>query len=87
MSVRLFEGADSGKCLEVRDTGIGIDEHFLPRIFEPFAQEEKEYARRFQGAGLGLALVKRYLALNDAQVSVTSYKGRGTSFLIRFATQ
>lgn len=86
VAVRLFPDHDRGTCLEVRDTGIGIDPQFMPRVFEPFSQEEAEYTRRFQGAGLGLALVKRYLALNDAQVSVTSEKGRGTTFLIRFAT-
>lgn len=85
IAVRLFSGADNGMCLEVSDTGIGIDPRFLSRVFEPFSQEEAEYSRRFQGAGLGLALVKRYLALNDAQVSVSSEKGRGTAFLIRFA--
>jgi signal transduction histidine kinase len=87
IAVRLFCGADNQTCLEVRDSGIGIDPQFMPRVFEPFSQEEAEYSRRFQGAGLGLALVKRYLALNDAQVSVTSQKGSGTTFLIRFAAQ
>lgn len=87
ISVRFFSGPDKRMQMEVRDTGVGIDAAFLPRIFEPFSQEELEYSRRFQGAGLGLALVKRYLALNGAEVSVTSDKGSGTRFLIRFARE
>lgn len=77
---------DQWVCLEVRDTGVGIDADFLPRIFEPFSQEQAEYAKRFTGAGLGLALVKRYLDLNHASITVTSDKGAGTSVLIRFAS-
>lgn len=85
ISVRFFCGPDKRMQLEVRDTGVGMDPVFLPRIFEPFSQEELEYSRRFSGAGLGLALVKRYLALNGAEISVSSEKGSGTAFLIRFA--
>ncbi len=87
ISVSFSRGPDQRMQLEVRDTGVGIDPQFLPRIFEPFSQEELEYSRRYQGAGLGLALVKRYLALNDAEISVNSEKGHGTAFLIRFAAE
>lgn len=87
IGVRFFTTADGRKMLEVSDTGVGIAADFLARLFEPFSQEESGYSRRFQGTGLGLALVKRYLAMNEAEISVTSDKGSGTAFLIRFAPQ
>lgn len=87
ISVRLFCDSSNQLCLEIRDTGVGIDPEFIPRMFEPFSQEQLEYSKRFTGAGLGLALVKRYLALNQAQISVASHKGAGTSVLIQFATE
>lgn len=72
--------------LDIRDTGIGIDKAYLPRLFEPFSQEESSDNRRFEGWGLGLALAKRYLELNGANLSVSSKKGVGSTFTIRFAS-
>jgi signal transduction histidine kinase len=72
-------------CLEVRDTGVGIDADYLPHIFEAFSQENPGLMRRFEGVGLGLSLVRKYLALNGAEIAVASGKGRGSIFTIRFA--
>lgn len=66
----------------IHDTGIGISTEYIPNIFNPFSQEERGYTRRFEGNGLGLALVKKYCELNKAQVSVESEKGIGTTFTI-----
>ncbi|MGH7823359.1 MAG: ATP-binding response regulator, partial [Candidatus Binatia bacterium] len=85
VSLRLFRDGDFTLCLEVRDTGIGIDPAYLPRIFAPFSQEEVGYTRRFEGSGLGLALTKNYLELNDAELVVKSEKGKGSAFTIRFS--
>ena len=82
--VKLYRDAKTDLYLEIRDTGIGIDSSFLPRLFEPFSQESYDTARRFEGAGLGLALVKRYLDLHGAQIEVQSDKGAGSTFRIRF---
>lgn len=49
-----------------------------------FTQEEKGYTRKFEGNGLGLALVKRYCALNNIQIKVKSEKGKGTIFILTF---
>ena len=84
VQVRLFSDSDDTMCLDVCDTGIGIDAQFMARVFEPFSQEDRRYSRRFEGAGLGLALVKRYLELNGAAIQVASKKGSGTTFQIRF---
>ena len=68
----------------VKDTGIGISEDYLPRLFDPFTQEEQGYTRKFEGNGLGMALVKKYCDLNRATISVQSVKGKGTTCSIIF---
>jgi signal transduction histidine kinase/CheY-like chemotaxis protein len=82
---RLYRDVDDVLTLEVKDTGVGIAADYLPRLFEPFSQEQTGYTRPFRGSGLGLPLTRRYLELNGASISVSSEKGRGTTFAIRFA--
>jgi|SRR5882724_5192624 len=82
--VRLHRDHDDQLCLTVADTGVGIDERFLERVFEPFSQEDSGTTRGFEGNGLGLALCKSYVAMNHARLSVDSAKGKGSSFTIRF---
>jgi signal transduction histidine kinase len=69
---------------KIIDTGIGISEEFFPRLFEPFAQEEQGYTRRYEGNGLGLALVKKYCDLSNVKIKVESSKGIGTTFSLLF---
>ena len=61
LRVRVYREAGGAPCVDVSDTGIGIDPGFLPRLLEPFAQEEMGFTRRFEGSGLGLAVAKGYL--------------------------
>jgi len=70
--------------IEIKDTGIGISNEYLSRIFEPFSQEETGYTRKYEGLGLGLALVKKYLDLLGASISVVSEKEKGSNFTIVF---
>jgi signal transduction histidine kinase len=70
--------------LEVRDTGIGIDNDHLPRLFELFSQEQTGHHRRFEGAGLGLAFARKCVELGGAQISAASRKGEGSIFTIAF---
>jgi PAS domain S-box-containing protein len=70
--------------VDVSDTGIGISQEYLPMLFTPFTREEKGYTRTFEGNGLGLALVKRYCELNNAEIKVSSIKGQGTTFRVIF---
>jgi len=70
--------------ISVADTGIGIAEEYLPKLFDPFSQEEQGYTRTFEGNGLGLALVKNYCTMNKAEIIVESKKGIGTTFRIIF---
>ncbi|MCU7495907.1 MAG: PAS domain S-box protein [Ignavibacteria bacterium] len=69
---------------EVSDTGIGMSEEFMDRLFEPFLQEDTGYTRRFEGNGLGLALVKKYCELNNLEIHVRSSKGKGSAFTVIF---
>lgn len=82
IEVRTMELADSSIQIEVADTGIGISEQYLPRVFEAYSQETTGLSRPFEGIGLGLALVKKYLDLHHATITVRSEKGVGTTFSI-----
>ncbi|NOZ74309.1 MAG: PAS domain S-box protein [FCB group bacterium] len=68
--------------LEIKDTGIGISEDYLPQLYEIFSQESAGYTKKFQGIGLGMSLVKKYSDLQGIQVQVDSAKGRGTTFTL-----
>jgi two-component system sensor histidine kinase EvgS len=65
--------------ISVKDTGIGIADDMLNQIFEPFRQGENSYRRTFQGAGLGLTLVKHLVNLMNGTIRIDSKPGIGTS--------
>jgi len=69
----------------VRDTGIGIPENYLDRIFERFFRIDKARSRSLGGTGLGLAIVKHIIEAHNSKVVVTSKEGEGSefSFLIK----
>lgn len=69
--------------VKVSDTGIGIAERFIPFVFEPFTQEDRGYARKFEGNGLGLTLVKKYCELISADIQISSKKGIGSTVTIK----
>jgi signal transduction histidine kinase len=81
VSVRLFRRPDR-LALEVRDTGIGIAEAYVPKLFRPFSQEEYGYTRDFEGPGIGLALTKRLVEINGGVLEFESAKGVGSVFTI-----
>jgi CheY-like chemotaxis protein/nitrogen-specific signal transduction histidine kinase len=64
----------------VTDSGIGLKADEIKRLFRPFAQASADIARRYGGAGLGLAVVKYLANLMDGDLTVTSSYGRGSSF-------
>lgn len=64
------------------DTGIGMSQDFLQRIFEPFAQEKKTARSVYQGTGLGMAIVKKLVDKMGGRISVSSEEGMGSMFVI-----
>jgi PAS domain S-box-containing protein len=80
--VSLRDLAEAHALLEFRvsDTGIGIPAERLPYVFEEFTQAGDEIAEQYGGSGLGLAITRRLLRLYDAELSVTSTVGQGTTF-------
>lgn len=84
VNVTLLKGSNDDLILEVKDSGIGINQEYLEHLFEPYRQEEMGYGRAYEGVGLGLALTKKYVELNHAVLSVESKKGEGTTFTVTF---
>jgi signal transduction histidine kinase/ActR/RegA family two-component response regulator len=72
-------------CLEVWDSGIGIEAKDCERIFLPFVQVDSGLSRKYDGTGLGLALVRQLTELLGGEVSVESTVGVGSRFRVRFA--
>jgi len=66
----------------VADTGCGMDDTMLAKLFEPFVQASQGFTRRYQGAGLGLSIVKRIVELMDGDITVESEPGEGTTFYV-----
>lgn len=69
--------------LQVSDTGIGIPERELPRIFDRFHRVQGARARTHEGSGIGLALVHELVRLHGGSLSVASTEGKGTTFTLR----
>jgi signal transduction histidine kinase/ActR/RegA family two-component response regulator len=70
--------------IKVKDTGIGIPEESLPKIFEEFRQVSEGLDRKFDGTGLGLTLTKKFVELLGGSITVESKLNEGSSFIIRF---
>ena len=68
--------------LEVEDNGIGIPRDQLTRIFDRFTQVEGGATRRYEGSGIGLALVKEIIALHGGAIAAESDLGRGSIFTV-----
>ncbi|MBW8382925.1 MAG: GHKL domain-containing protein, partial [Youngiibacter sp.] len=81
VKVRIEKSA--GKLiLSVKDTGIGIPEEHLPRLFERFYRVDKSRDRAKGGTGLGLAIVKHIVLSMKGEIKVESETGRGTTFTV-----
>ena len=83
VSIRLFE-SEHQIHIEIEDTGIGIAEEDLPRIYERFFRSDKSHSQKIEGSGLGLSIVKHGLALHKGEITVQSTLNKGTAFHITF---
>lgn len=81
ISVQVRQGTD-GATVAIADTGIGVAEHEIPRLFERFHRIETSRARSNEGSGIGLALVKELVELHGGTIAATSTHGSGTTFTI-----
>lgn len=70
-------------AVHIEDSGIGMTEEYLQRLYQSFSQEEGGYTRSYDGLGLGLTLTKRYVDVNRGVIAVKSRKGLGTTFTVR----
>ncbi len=85
-TVEISVACDTEKqvCLTVRDTGIGIPQEELPRIFERFYRVDKSHSKEVGGTGLGLSIVKHGASYHGATIEIDSQLDKGTSIIIRF---
>ncbi len=76
-----FEGKTT-LTFTMSDTGIGMDESFIPKMFEPFSQEDSVSVNRYGSTGLGMAITKSIVEMMNGNISVSSKKGEGTTFTV-----
>jgi two-component system phosphate regulon sensor histidine kinase PhoR len=74
--------SNGSTVLAVKDTGIGIPEESVERIFERFYRVEKSHSREVEGTGLGLSIVKHGVIIHNGTIEVHSTMGEGTEFIV-----
>ncbi len=83
IAVQLRPSADARSVeMAIRDTGVGIPESELPRLFERFHRIEGQESRSFEGSGIGLALVQELVKLHGGTIRAESKLGEGTAFIV-----
>ncbi|PPA79976.1 MAG: hybrid sensory histidine kinase BarA [ANME-2 cluster archaeon HR1] len=73
--------------IAITDTGIGISKEDQKKLFQPFVQVDASTSRQFEGTGLGLALVKRFVGLHGGKVWIESEPGKGSTFTFTIPIQ
>lgn len=69
-------------CYRISDTGVGMSEEFVERIFDEFSQEDISARTQYKGTGLGMAITKRYVDLMGGTIVVESKKNEGSTFTV-----
>ncbi|HEY72828.1 MAG TPA: GAF domain-containing protein [Thermoflexia bacterium] len=78
---------DSWVCIEIQDTGIGIAESDMDKVFDRFQQVDSSSTRTAGGAGLGLAITRRLVELHGGEIEVQSQPGEGSTFTVRLPVE
>lgn len=73
---------NSTLTFKISDTGIGMSKEYLPKLFEPFSQENSGTTNKYGSSGLGLAITKGIVDMMNGKIEVDSEKGKGTTFTI-----
>ncbi len=84
LTVEQTEQTD-GVCrlrFEMKDTGIGMDKEYIPKIFDAFSQENATTTNRYGGSGLGMAITKNFVEMMNGEIDVESIKGVGSVFTV-----
>lgn len=84
VSLRLRAAGADAVEFEVADTGIGMSEETISRLFQPFVQADLSVTREYGGTGLGLAITKQLMDTMGGEVAVRSAPGAGSTFTLRF---
>ncbi|MCW5771424.1 MAG: HAMP domain-containing histidine kinase [Rhodospirillaceae bacterium] len=87
VTLRLTRTPGAGVALAVADTGIGIAAEDVPKLMQPFVQVDNVYRRKYQGAGLGLTLVRSFAELHGGTVAIASEIGHGTTVTVALPEQ
>jgi len=76
-----YEGSCTLRFI-MKDTGIGMDKEYIPKIFETFSQEDTTSTNKYGGSGLGMAITKNFVEMMNGEINVESEKGVGTTFTV-----
>ncbi|MBR0302803.1 MAG: amino acid permease [Clostridia bacterium] len=84
LTVSETEQSEDSRTLRfiIKDTGIGMDEEYIPKIFEAFSQEDATTTNKYGGSGLGMAITKNFVEMMGGTIGVESKKGVGTTFTV-----
>ncbi|KZL91376.1 PocR ligand-binding domain-containing protein [Clostridium magnum] len=82
INVNIYE-KEEHLLISVKDTGVGIPEDMLEKIFDTFTQVDASFRRHAEGSGIGLSLVKSLVKMHEGEISVISELGIGSEFIIR----
>ncbi len=86
VSMEAGDSAEPKMCFDVIDSGVGISEEMLPKMFQPFFQVDGSSSRRHSGTGLGLVISRKLAHMLQGEITVTSTANVGSTFSLTVAT-